>query len=191
MGWIVHRQLREMPGGKLTKFEYEGRMDGCLPDRSYPPPWRVAAAFILVPALAALLVAIAIPLYAGLPNMAERVWRSALVYSLFCAYPPALLFGVPAYFMLRRQFKLRLVNCAIVGGAITALPWAFLSIVSTPDQASIDNRPTVIDGSRTAYGWLTDVEFVGEIALFGAVGGAFFWVVAVAGSSAGKVATEA
>jgi hypothetical protein len=119
--------------------------------------------------------------------MTERIWRSALLYGLIGAYPPAVLFGIPAYLALRRHFEARLLNCALVGAVAAMLPWAFLMLVSTPDQASIDNRATVIDGSYTAFGWLINAQFLGEIALFGAFGGALFWAIAAAGSGAGNV----
>lgn len=158
-----------------------------LPGRLYPPNWRVAAAVILVPAFAAVSLAIAMPIYDGLPTMAERIWRSALVYAVIGAYPPAVVFGVPAYFVLRRHFDAHLFNCALVGAVVATLPWMFLMLVSAPDQASIGNRATVINGSYTAFGWLMNAHFLGEIALAGALGGALFWAIAVAGSTAGKV----
>jgi len=157
-----------------------------LPDRTYPPIWRVAAAFILAPGLAALLVAFVMPLYDGLPKFAERIWRSALAYGLFGAYPAAVLFGLPAYFTLRRRFDPTLINCSFVGAVVSTLPWAFLSLGNTLDQANIGGRATVINESKTAFGWLMDAQFLGQIALFGAFGGTLFWAIAAAGSGAGK-----
>lgn len=158
-----------------------------LPERTHPPRWRVAFAFLVVPALAALSFAFAMPLYAGLPTTTDRVCRSALVYGLVGAYPAALLLGVPAYYMLRRHFEPRLISCALAGTVVTALPWLFLTLMSAPGQASIGDRATVINGSYTAYGWLMNAQFVGEIGLAGAIGGALFWARAAAGSGIGKV----
>jgi hypothetical protein len=157
-----------------------------LPERTYPPRWRVAVAFLFIPALAALSVALAMPLYAGLPTMTERVWRSTLVYGLVGAYPPALVLGVPAYFMLRRHFEPRLISCALAAPIVAALPWLFLTLVSAPDQASIGDHATIINGSFTAYGWLMNAQFVGGIGLAGAAGGALFWAIAAAGRGVGK-----
>lgn len=157
-------------------------------ERSYPPRWRVAVAFVLVPALTALSFAIAIPLYAGLPSLMERVWRSALFYGLFGAYPSALVLGVPAYFVLRRHFAPRLINCALAGAGVAASPWLLLTMVSAPDQASIGERATVVNGSYTAFGWLMNAQSIGEIGLAGAVAGALFWVISAAGIRGGKVA---
>jgi hypothetical protein len=158
-----------------------------LPERTYPPHWRVAAAFLVVPAFAALSFAIAMPLYAGLPTMAERIWRSALIYGLVGAYPQTVVFGVPAYFVFRRHFGPHLINCAGVGAVVATLPWLLLTLVSSPDQASIGNRATIINGSYTAFGWLMNAQFLSWVALAGAIGGALFWAIAAAGSGAGKV----
>lgn len=158
-----------------------------LPERTYPPRWRVALAFLLVPGFAALTFAIAMPLYAGLPTVSERIWRSALIYAVVGSYPPALVLGVPAYFVLRRRFEPRLINCASAGAAVAALPWLLLTLVSVPSQSSDGGRDTVVDGYYTAYGWLLNAQFLGEIALFGALGGALFWAIAAAGSKAGRV----
>lgn len=166
-------------------------MSSGLTQRTYPPLWRVAAAFILVPALAAFLLAIPLPLYEGLPSMPERIWRSALIYAVVGAYPPAAIFGIPAYFFFRGRVEPNVVNCGLVGAVVAALPWVFVAFFSSPDQASIGSRATVIDGSKTTFGWFMDVVSFGEIALIGAFGGALFWVIAAAGSGAGKVRSDA
>lgn len=157
------------------------------PERTYPPAWRIIAAFLIVPGAAALLMAILMPGYDGINNPLERVWRSTLVFAVFGAYPAAMLLGVPAFFILRRHFDPKLTNCSLTGAAVAALPWFILSTLSQPDSASIGGRATVIDGSLTTYGWLTNLTFVGQIAALGAAGGALFWLIAAAGSRAGKV----
>lgn len=166
---------------------YGALMHPSVPLRSYPPGWRVASAFLLAPAFAALLIAIAMPAYDGLPTLTERIWKSAIVYGVVGAYPPTIIFGIPAYFVLRKHFEPRPMNCAMVGALVAALPWAILTLFSTPDQASIGDRGTVIEGAKTAYGWLMDAQALAQIAFFGALGGCLFWVVAVAGSKSKKV----
>lgn len=175
------------PLGKRTLVRYGSVMYSSLHDRTYPPHWRIAAAFLLVPAFAALLFAIAMPAYDGLPTMAERIWRSALIYGLVGAYPPTIVFGLPAYFALRRRFDPSVFNCALVGAVVATLPWMFLVLVSPPDQASIGGRATVINGTYTAFGWLMNAQTLGPIAVAGALSGALFWAIAAAGSGAGKV----
>ena len=157
------------------------------PDRTYPPAWRVIAAFLIAPGFAALLMAMLMPAYDGIPDPLERVWRSALIFAVFGAYPTTLIFAIPAFFMLRRHFDAKLLNCSLAGAGVAALPWLILSMISQPDSASTNGRATVIDGSLTTYGWLEILTFVGQIAAFGAAGGALFWVIAAAGSGAGKV----
>lgn len=157
------------------------------PERTYPPTWRIVAAFLIVPGAAALLMAILMPAYDGLADPVERIGRTALGTAVVGAYPTALLLGVPAFFMLRRRFDPTLLNCSLTGAVVAGLPWFILSTLFQPDSASIGGRATVIDGSLTAYGWLTNLKFVGLIAAFGAVGGALFWLIAAAGSRVGKV----
>ena len=150
--------------------------------RTHPPSWRVALAFLLAPGAAALLMALAMPAYDGLPSWSERVWRTAEIFSVVGAYPTAVVFGIPAYFMLRRHLSARLIGCVIVGFAVAALPWALLVMAgSGASEASVNGRATVVNGHTTAYGWLQNAEFVFTIGLFGALGGFVFWAIAAAG----------
>ena len=152
------------------------------PDRDYPPRWRVALAFLLAPGVAALAMATAMPAYEGLPSWFERVWRTAQIFSVFGAYPAALVFGVPAYFMLRRHLSSRLAGCVIAGAVIAALPWALLFMAgSGAAEASLNGHATVVNGHTTAYGWFQNLKFILSIGVFGAVGGFVFWAVAAAG----------
>ena len=155
--------------------------------RTYPSIWRVILAFVVVPGAAALLMAIAMPAYEGITDPLERIWRSAVAFAVFGAYPPAFIIGLPAFFMLRRHVNATIINCAATGAVVAALPWLVLALISRPDNASIDGRSTVIDGSLTAYGWLMNFYYVGQIALLGAIAGALFWLIAAAGSRTGKV----
>lgn len=156
------------------------------PRRTYPPAWRIIAAFVLVPAASALLMAILMPAFDGISDPLERVWRTAVIFALFGAYPTTLILGVPAFFMLRRHFDPKLINCVLTGAVVAALPWLILTTLSQPDSASIGGRSTVIDGSLTPYGWLTNLTFVGQIGALGAVGGSLFWLIAAAGSRVGR-----
>lgn len=40
----------------------------------------------------------------------------------------------------------------------------------------------MIDGVRTTYGWMVQLQFVGLIALYGAAAGLLFWLIAAAGA---------
>ncbi len=125
------------------------------------------------------------PGYDGLSDPIERIWRSTVMYAVVGAYPTTVIFGLPAFFLLRDRINATLLNCCATGAAVAALPWLIITTLFQPDSASVDGRNTVVDGSLTAYGWLTNLTFVGQIALFGAVGGGLFWLIAAAGS--GKV----
>ena len=150
--------------------------------RQFPPFWRVLAGLLLAPALAAIAMSVVSPAYDGLPDMIERVWRTAEFYAVFGAYPTAVLVGVPTYFVLRRHFRPTILNCAWAGALVAAFPWIVLTfVVKGADQASVNDRPTVIDGVMTAYGWLLRAETIAQIAAFGLFGGLVFWAVTVLG----------
>ncbi|MET0588740.1 MAG: hypothetical protein ABWZ75_09475 [Novosphingobium sp.] len=153
------------------------------PDNRFPPRWRVILAFAIVPGVAALLMAGVNPGYDGLQDSFERVWRPAILFALFGAYPIALIVGIPAYLFLRERFKGTWLNCAIAGAAIAGLPWLFLTmILPSPDQASIGGKATVVDGSMTAYGWQLQLQFTGTIAIYGIAAGILFWAIATVGT---------
>ena len=127
-------------------------------------------------------MAIALPAYDGLPSRFDQVWRTAQLYGAFGAYPTAIVFGLPAYFILRRHFSANFLGCVIGGFLIAALPWVLLALFgSGAEHASINNRATVINGQTTAYGWLRYAESIGTVGVFGALGGLVFWAVAAAG----------
>jgi len=152
-------------------------------NRTYPPTWRALLAFAIVPGFAAFLMAAVEPAYAGLASPFERIWRTGVIFSLFGAYPLAVIFGLPVYFILRAKLAGTWLNCAVTGAAVAGLPWFLLTLFgSGADQASIGGRATVIDGARTAYGWMVQLQFVGLIALYGAAAGWLFWLIAAAGA---------
>lgn len=147
-----------------------------------PPRWRVILAFALAPGLAALVAASFEPLYQGLPYV-ERVLRTGLVFAIF-GYAVSLIIGVPTYLALSRRVRASWLNCSLAGAVIAALPWLLLfMVVPSADHANFDGKATVVNGSRTLYGFLKELEIVGLIGLFGFVGGFIFWLVATAGFS--------
>lgn len=146
-----------------------------------PPAWRVAAAFLVAPGLAAVVLACMTPLYNGLP-LPERILRSAVTFAIFGAYPATLLFGLPAYFLLRSRLRPRAWICAFIGAVVAAAPFSLLSLLSTPDYAYSGGQVTVMDGRITFWGYVQRGRFVGMIGLFGALAGFLFWLIAVAGA---------
>lgn len=131
------------------------------------------------------------PAYDGLPHWSERVSRTAETYCVLGAYPTAVVFGVPAYFVLRQHFAARPFACALVGSVIAALPWGVLVLAgSSAWEASVNGRATVINGDTTAYGWLQNAEFILTIGLFGAIGGLVFWAIAAAAHRSASPTSE-
>ena len=144
----------------------------------------MALAFVVAPTVASILLAVLQPAYAGLTSPIERVFETAKMYAVAGAYPTTLVIGVPAYFILRRHFSARPFNCAVAGALIAAFPWIILSLIPPVGSASIGGRATIIDGQMTAFGWLMQAWFVGQIAIVGWVAGVVFWAVAAAGHKA-------
>lgn len=146
-----------------------------------PQGWRLILAFAVVPGLAAIGLAAAQPFYDGLDSYLERVWRTAFIFAIF-AYPLGFAIGLPTYAFLRHRVRPTWLNCSVAGAFVAAAPWTILIMFlgSSADQASIGGRPTVVNGTRTFYGFLVDLQFVGIIALCGALSGLLFWIIAAA-----------
>lgn len=143
---------------------------------------RVLLAFLIAPGIAALALATFQPAYGGLGHYFYRVWRTTIAYGLIGAYPSALIFGVPAFLILRNRIAGTWKNCAVVGACVAAVPWLIIILVSpNADQASVGGRATVIDGRLTVFGWLNYLQSVGFIAISGAFAGLLFWLVATGG----------
>lgn len=156
-------------------------MGGPLDSGGHWRHWRLLAAFLIAPGASALLMAIVSPLFEGLEDRWERIWRSAEVIALFGAYPLTAILGVPAFFLLRRTFAPTLLTCTLAGACIAVLPLIIVSLVAVPESATVDGRATVVDGSRTLFGWIFVLTVISQIALYGAFGGAMFWLVGFAG----------
>jgi hypothetical protein len=130
-----------------------------------PEGWRVGLAFVLAP----LAAAIAFSLIEDGP-----LWDVALIG----AYGPAIVLGVPVYFLLRNRIRMRLVASVIFGGVIAALPWFVLTLLPGADQATVGSCAAVIDGKTTWCGFTGTLWWLGQIALYGAFGGLVFWICA-------------
>src|SRR4051812_25559227 len=147
------------------------------PMQEYPPAWRVALAFMIAPAFAALLMAAWRPGYDALPPV-QAFWNSAWLYAVVGAYPPTILLGVPAYFALRRHVAATLRNCTLVGAALPLLSWGLLSVVpSGAYEESFGGRAAVIAGERTLYGWQVVGQGLIVLAGLGAAAGVVFKLI--------------
>ena len=66
--------------------------------------------------------------------------------------------------------------CAALGGFIANVPLLGLMLLPQHNfDAWYDGDPTVINGVKTTYGYWRDALAVGEVFVFGAIGGAIFW----------------
>jgi hypothetical protein len=120
--------------------------------------WRILPAFLLAPMAAAWVMGATMPLYEGLPDVGDRISRTANFVAVVVAYPSALLFGVPLFVWLRRRgTRPTLLNCTLAGAGVALLPWLLISLLA------LKFIPTLV-----------------LIALYGAVGGMVFWMVGCA-----------
>lgn len=153
------------------------------------PKWRVAAGFIVAPFVVATALAWTMPLYAGLPNLLDRVIRTLPWYLIIGGYIPSLLLGVPLYLLLRKRVAPTLLNCLIAGAAVAAIPCALLGLPTFSTEESLGSQQTVIDGHKTLLGWMYLAQNIGEMALLGGIAGTVFWLVAAAGERQNKGST--
>lgn len=147
-------------------------------NRPSPAFWRIALAFVGAPFVAAAAMAFAQPLYAGLPELSDRIWRTTVAYVLFGAYPTAIVFGLPAYLTLKRRFSLSLLNCIWAAAAVATFPWTLMGLVSQPEYAFSGGHVTDVDGSKTVWGWIGLMQMSLSMGFFGGIAGATFWFIA-------------
>jgi hypothetical protein len=142
-----------------------------------PPWWSLVTAFATAPAVAALAFSSLSPMYEGLPDLSERIWKTFLLVAVVGGYLPTLVVGLPAYFILRRRFRPTFLNCALAGSAVADLPWLPLVLFPFADEASIGSRATVVHHHLTWFGLYEGMTLVGQIAAFGLLGGVVFWLL--------------
>ena len=150
-----------------------------------PPLWWVALAFIVAPLVVA--VAFAFSAQAGTEPEAwlQRAINTLLLILMFGAYPPTLLVGVPVYVFLRRRVRPTAFNCALAGLFVAGLPTLVLALIPSPAGSysyGQNMQAFIVNGQRTALGWLSELEHFGVMCALGAVTGLVFWLVAVAGT---------
>ena len=116
-----------------------------------PNPWRVVLGFVLAPLLAAGLFCI----LTG--DIDFRLFKLAMFVG---AYPATIVFGVPAYFLLRGRVRPRLVTLAAVGGVISIIPWLIIFMMPGADYAEVGNCVTVVNGRTTLCGYFENLKFL-------------------------------
>jgi hypothetical protein len=135
--------------------------------------------------VAAIVLAYLEPDYAGLGSKGERMARTAPFY-LFGAYVQTMIFGLPAFFILRKCLQPTVWNCVMVGSVIAAAPWLALGLLSHPDYAYVGGHVTVLHGQITWQGLVDLLELTAKIAASGTFGGLVFWFVAAFGFAMSK-----
>lgn len=104
----------------------------------------------------------------------SRVFTPAFVIVAVVAF----CLGLPIYLAAPAARSDTPLVAAAIGFIVGAIVPGLIVFTSAPDQASIDGRATVIDGSYTVAGWLQNLGLIGFFGLLG-VGGAllFRWLV--------------
>lgn len=143
----------------------------------YPAPWRLFLAFAIAPIFGAVVLAL---LQVGASTSTTRLIGAIRLLSLG-AFTATALFGLPAYFVLRRVLEPSLINCALAGALVAVAPGLLLELlpVSEHFQFSVGGHATVVDGHRTPWGWeLWRTNLISTV-VAGIAGGAVFWVLAL------------
>ena len=102
-----------------------------------------------------------------------------------------LIFGLPAYIVLRSRLPAAWWTPVLVGFSIGAAPVLLLIAIGTPDYASSGGTVTVQDGVRTWAGWQEAIAFGFMGGLPGAAGGFAFWAVLKASGALSETAAKA
>jgi hypothetical protein len=93
--------------------------------------WRVVLGFILAPA-APLLPVAPFALFGGIDVLGPVIFLVG-----FYSYPLALVFGVPAYLVLRRFGRIELRHTLLAGATIGSMPSVYIAIMSIFNDATL------------------------------------------------------
>src|ERR1043166_973082 len=138
---------------------------------------------------AVLLSAIVVAFLLTLPALLqiEENWNIVVVaqmltlarVTLLVCLAHALLLGLPLILLLRAINRLGILSCAIAGLFVGAMPLGAVAFIAMlgPHSASIDGRPTVVNGVPTLAGWMHYARTVGFLGLIGVIGGLIFWAL--------------
>jgi hypothetical protein len=153
------------------------QMSGSLQGPPQPKLWRVALGFLMAPLAPAALWLLP-GLWHGTPLASLR--SLVMLVAMVGGYPAVVLLGVPAYFLLRRRLRPRLITVALAGGLIAAAPWAaWLPLLPNPSDAWDSRCHRVIDGHTTLCGYVEDMQFIALVFGLGVIGGIAFWICAI------------
>ena len=91
-----------------------------------------------------------------------------------------LVLAVPSYLILKRFYKVQLVQCAIAGALIGVVP-ALLGAFFSPSEsysAGDSGGPTIINGATTPHGRAVEVQAAAFQSALGALVCGCFWALA-------------
>jgi hypothetical protein len=108
-----------------------------------------------------------------------------IVPAVFVCLALILVLCVPAYLLLQRFWKVRLIECVIAGALVAVIlnvglyvaSWVALSGVTF--SAGDSGGATYVDGQLTAHGWVVAAKGVLFNVVLGASIGACFWILAL------------
>jgi hypothetical protein len=98
----------------------------------------------------------------------------------------AVCLGLPVYLAARVARNDTPVVAAIMGFFVGAVIPAILVAASIPDQASVGDTATVIDGRYTSAGWMQNLAWIGFFGLLGIGGAMVFWFIVRRSASSGE-----
>lgn len=125
---------------------------------------RIASGFVLGPLCGAFALAAGYGVFGGGLGM---FMLSGIVATICgCAFTLAL--SVPAYFVLRRWLRQRLIYSVLIAGFEAIAPLVLMTLVSGPSQ-----------GALTGENLLVDAAIGGPIFVAGCVSGLVFWLIAM------------
>jgi hypothetical protein len=102
----------------------------------------------------------------------------------------AVCLGLPVYLAARAARNDTPIVAAVMGFIVGAVIPAILVVASTPDQASVGDTATVIDGSYTLAGWMQNLAWIGFFGLLGVGGAMVFWFIVRRSASSGEQSEE-
>lgn len=130
------------------------------------PKMRIVAVHASGLVVAAGTAAATFALASGAANIFTAAFWVALGHAAF--------FGLPLYLLLRFRGLLPWWSAPLGGFVVGCIPIALLSLVPAADQASTGSTATVVDGMRTAAGWLEYLTLVLGAGALGSIGGVAF-----------------
>lgn len=149
--------------------------------RPRPRGWRVLLGFVLAP-----LVPIAgLLLLSGLWTAPDQ-WRGTLgLFPWVLAiggYGPAILVGLPTFFILIETAKPTVVNSMLAGTVVATVPWFVVFAVLRPNSSFSNGHVTTENGIITLDGLIDLLWVMIPFGVSGAIGGLVFWVAALSGN---------